>query len=72
MGDVEVVATSSARPFTDSAADLRDLREVRKALRKRELRPGDAQFDLVYARALATRAEVVLQHETPKRMAGRD
>jgi hypothetical protein len=54
MRDVEVVATSSARPFTDSAGDLRDLREARTALRKGKLRPGDAQFDLVYARALAT------------------
>ena len=54
MDDVEVVATASARPFTDSATDLRDLREARTALRKGKLRPGDAQFDLVYARALAT------------------
>ena len=54
MRDVEVVATSSARPFTDSAGDLRDLREARTALRKGKLRPGDAQLDLVYARALAT------------------
>ena len=37
-----------------SAGDLRDLREARTALRKGKLRPGDAQFDLVYARALAT------------------
>ena len=54
MDDIQVVATSSARPFTDSAGDLRDLREARTALRKGKLRPGDAQFDLVYARALAT------------------
>ena len=54
MDDIQVVATASAKPFTDSAADLRDLREARTALRKGKLRPGDAQFDLVYARALAT------------------
>ena len=54
MDDVQVVATTSAKPFTDSATDLRDLREARKALRKGKLHPGDAKFDLVYARALAT------------------